>query len=293
MPPLYPQIQPPKKKKISVTNGTTFPQAPPMQTFQAAYVTIIGKTHKGLITIPCLFDSQTPAVSGGYGGWQVVSRRKKVGIVDWQGVDPFRMIIGLMLDAWAPNALPTAVQGLVEDECQNLALLAQSQRMINGRPPSITFDTKDNNNLPKPNATWVVEDLTWGNAIRNRDTGLRERQQVTLNLLELVEDTTFSSLSPALTRRTAVIGDGSLAFPKTYTVKPGDTLGSIAAHVYGKESKWHLLSNANGIRHPLNITVGQVLKVPSPTSPAAKKTTTKTATAPTTSLSPYSTGTFP
>ena len=274
---------PTPKTKVVQTN---FPQAPTQKSFAASFVTIIGQTSGGRIVIQSMLDSTTPVLTGGYGGWQVISRKKKVGIVDWAGVDPFRMSIGLMLDAWSPNALPTAVQGLVEDECQNLALLSQAQRGINARPPAIKFDTHDNNNLPKPNATWVIENIQWGNAIRNRDTGLRERQQVTLSLLELIEDTTFNTLSPALTRRTAVIGNGSLAFPKTYTVKPGETMGNIASRIYGKESKWHLIANANGIRDPGSITVGQVLKIPQPSSPASKKITTKTTAAPSTSLNP-------
>lgn len=279
---------PAKKKKIVIVSpgGANYPLGPKPKSYNASFVTFSGRTNSGLIVIQSLLDSTVPQIIGGYGGWQTVARKKKVAIVDWQGVDPFRMTMGLFFDAWTDQSLPTAVPGLVEDECQNLALLAQAQRETNGRPPAIKFQLNDNNNIPKPNATWVIEDLTWGAAIRNRDTGLRERQQVTIQFLELIEDTTFNTLSPALTRRTAQIGNGSLAFPKTYTVAAGDTVGSIAARIYGKESKWHLIANANKIRDPSSIKVGQVLKIPDPTSAAAKTSTTKDS-AVSTSLSPY------
>jgi hypothetical protein len=51
---------------------------------------------------------------------------------------------------------------------------------------------------------------------------------------------------------------------RSYTVRPGDTLGSIAKRFYGHASDWHVLFRANRakIRHPGLIYPGQVLRVP-------------------------------
>lgn len=62
----------------------------------------------------------------------------------------------------------------------------------------------------------------------------------------------------------------------TYTVKSGDTLAKIAAKYAGMTYK--KIADANGIKSPYTIYVGQTLKIPvsSGTTPAASGTTTKT-----------------
>lgn len=60
----------------------------------------------------------------------------------------------------------------------------------------------------------------------------------------------------------------------TYTVKKGDTLSGIAAKLLGDASKWTLIAQANGIKDPSKLQVGQVLKIPgapgqSPPAPVA------------------------
>lgn len=260
-------------KRPTQTNLPRGVQAP---SYHASFVTLVCKINSKPIVVQSLMDATLPVITDGYGGWIVIPRKKKVGIVTWQGNNPMQMKIGLMLDAWGPNALrPNHVEG----DCQSLELMASANRKNNTRPPAITF-LHDQYVLPQQDIKWVIEDLQWGDGIRNRDTGVRTRQQVSLVMRELVEDTLLNTLSPALTRRTATISENSLAFPRTYTVKPGDTIGAIAARIYGKEALWHTLAKANGIRDPNGITVGQVLKVPSPSS-SPGKTPAKTTPVPT------------
>lgn len=54
------------------------------------------------------------------------------------------------------------------------------------------------------------------------------------------------------------------ALPATYTVKSGDTLSSIARHLYQSADYWPVLywTNHHKIRYANEIEVGQVLKVP-------------------------------
>jgi LysM repeat protein len=56
---------------------------------------------------------------------------------------------------------------------------------------------------------------------------------------------------------------GSGQQQRTYTVKKGDTLSSIAAHQLGKSSRWTEIAGLNGLRDPNRINVGQVLRLPS------------------------------
>lgn len=50
--------------------------------------------------------------------------------------------------------------------------------------------------------------------------------------------------------------------PKTYVVRQGDTLSAIAGRVYGDPDDWHRIADANGIRDPRTLRVGQKLKIP-------------------------------
>lgn len=64
------------------------------------------------------------------------------------------------------------------------------------------------------------------------------------------------------------------ASPATYTVKKGDTLSGIAAKLLGDSSKWPTIAQANGIKDPSKLQVGQVLKIPGAAEqspPAASK----------------------
>jgi N-acetylmuramoyl-L-alanine amidase len=49
---------------------------------------------------------------------------------------------------------------------------------------------------------------------------------------------------------------------RTYTVKPGDTLGAIARDMYGSAAKYPLIAEANNITDPRRLWVGQVLTIP-------------------------------
>jgi nucleoid-associated protein YgaU len=49
---------------------------------------------------------------------------------------------------------------------------------------------------------------------------------------------------------------------KTYIVKRGDTLSSIAAAEYGDPAKWRPIATANGIDNPRLLTAGKTLVLP-------------------------------
>ena len=47
----------------------------------------------------------------------------------------------------------------------------------------------------------------------------------------------------------------------TYYVGEGDTLVTIASKIYGDSTKWSYLMNNNGLKNPLDLVVGQALKL--------------------------------
>jgi nucleoid-associated protein YgaU len=57
--------------------------------------------------------------------------------------------------------------------------------------------------------------------------------------------------------------------PRTYTVKSGDTLTSIAQKNLGSEARWHEIAEANPMIDPIKLRIGQVLNMPGPAGAAA------------------------
>lgn len=56
--------------------------------------------------------------------------------------------------------------------------------------------------------------------------------------------------------------EGAPSGYQTYTVKKGDTLGSISKKFFGTTTKWKKIATANGISNAAKIKVGQVLEIP-------------------------------
>ncbi|MCG8669523.1 MAG: LysM peptidoglycan-binding domain-containing protein, partial [Pseudomonadales bacterium] len=50
--------------------------------------------------------------------------------------------------------------------------------------------------------------------------------------------------------------------PSSYVVAEGDTLQSIALSVYGDETRWYLIADANGLSANSDLKIGQTLKIP-------------------------------
>lgn len=214
----------------------------------AAYVTIQSSSPK--LTVKAILSQDMPKVTG-FGGWVEVSRPRRVGFMDWQGIGPKRLAFGLMLDKWGDGP------ATVEQDCLDLERMASAGPQ-NQRPPSLKITDGE---LPHKGVTWVIESLEWGDCIRQRDTGKRVRQVVSLTLVA-VSDPYAAAKSPAATSRANASGRGGQAHPARYTVKKGDTLSGIAAKQYGDAAKWHAIATANNIRDPKALKVGQVLKLP-------------------------------
>ena len=49
---------------------------------------------------------------------------------------------------------------------------------------------------------------------------------------------------------------------QTYTIKKGDTLGSISKKFFGTSTKWKLIAETNNISNPASIKIGQIIEIP-------------------------------
>jgi LysM repeat protein len=75
----------------------------------------------------------------------------------------------------------------------------------------------------------------------------------------------LSSLAPGAARSTATLRPATAKPARTYVVRAGDTLRSIARRMYGDENGWRRIYQANRseIANPDSLVVGSELRIPS------------------------------
>lgn len=213
-------------------------------------------SSEGVATAIARLDSQPPTVTGGYGGWTVTSRARRVGLTVWNGRDPIRMSVPVLFD------------GYVDGDGQEIMISRLSRMALpplkGGEPPVITVSGRG---LPHPGPTdWVIENLQWGTNVIQGFNGsgvmVRLRQDCVVNLIEYVADdrAAFKRLDPFSKAK----GKSKSGWPKRYVVRPGDTLAKIALRFYKNAGKWHGIAKANNIRDPRNLKVGRTITIPAP-----------------------------
>lgn len=194
------------------------------------------------LSVTGLRGQTPPSPSGGFGGWTRVARPHRKALTQWDGIDPAGLTFSLIFDG--------SGEASVEADCLKLERLAQppADRVA---PPVVRVQ----GGLPHTDLNWVIDTLTWDGSPSFGPEGNRQRQEVTITLLEYV---------PADTVQDAATQARSAATPvsKTYTVKKGDTLLSIAAARLGDYTRWTAIAALNGLRDPNRLTVGQKLKLP-------------------------------
>lgn len=75
------------------------------------------------------------------------------------------------------------------------------------------------------------------------------------------------SMAPPILSQDDILSFDAIPMPKqrgyqTYTVKKGDTLGSISQKFFGTTTKWKLIASANNIENPASLRQGQVIDIP-------------------------------
>src|SRR5262249_51210098 len=149
-----------------------------------------------------------------------------------------------------------------------------------GSPPRVQF-AAPGGAVPHQERVWVVDTLTWGDAVMN-GAGDRVRQQVTLGLLEYIADVRVGEDSTAgrirrqaartktkagAAQKRVIAGHGRPKVGQTRAAAAaafgsGDDLLSIAARELGDADRWVEIAQLNGIRDPRSIAPGQVLRLP-------------------------------
>jgi len=160
-------------------------------------------------------------------------------MVVWKGEDPWRMAVPVIFDGWIDDKN-------VEYDIRRTTQLLQSR---GDRVPPYTF--RIDGALPVSGGVWVMETIDWGDNVywrRNRGSGVRMRQDATLNCLEYEPETVLTINKPP-----------PMSVP--YRVRAGDTLQSIAA---AKNITLQSLKDSTGIRDGKKLKPGILIMIPPP-----------------------------
>lgn len=188
----------------------------------------------------------TPAkITDGYGGWQVITRPRKVGFTQYQGRNPFSMQIHIMFDGYAAGV----------DQEPALRMLTWMSIPADGQsdPPRVRLYGPA---LPYPSTgDWVINQVEYGDSVIWDKFGKKRfRQDVTLTLMKYVRP-------DSLDNKIATVG---LTVSKSHVenVKPGDTLRRLAAYWYGDAKQYRVIADANGLIDPVAVIKLKKIRIP-------------------------------
>lgn len=223
------------------------------------------------LTLTCRLAEERPDVTSGYGGWDEVTRPRRPPITTYRAPTPLHLSLSLLLDRWAEGAS-------VEAQITTIEKMARPTG-VNRAPPRLRV-AATGQHIPHTERTWVVGELTWGDALMNK-RGNRTRQQVSVVLYEFVEDTYLTEKSAARRRRVKASKHHAGAPAKRLRAKrkrhivktkttsasgsqfgQGEDLLAIAARELGDANRWVELAELNGVRDPRAIVPGQVIRLP-------------------------------
>jgi LysM domain len=222
----------------------------------AANTVTIKSTEPDLkVSITALLDGAGAVVTGGYGGWDMITRPRRQSVTHWGGRNPFSMDLAIVLDGH--QRFDT-----IETECNNLDRLALPFPNPGGTPPVVQLIGEA---IPHQDILeWVIDGLEWGATIRDRN-GHRTRQHVVIKLIRYVQIDKIQVTAAAKSRTKG--GGGGV---RTVPVKKGDTLQKISARYLGYGHRWREIRALNpGLDDPDNLKGRTTVKIP-PKKPKAK-----------------------
>jgi hypothetical protein len=217
------------------------------------------------VRVTCWLDGPPIPTGAGYGGWTVVSRDGQEGFVEFDGPDPERWSVPVLLNGWSDYI----DQAPMWDDLWSMA------KMRGGKPPG---PVRVYGILPErlTSSEWVIEAILPGDQEKflfddgTRDKKEREKESRRYMLLRAAAVVTLVApdepklvTDPIKRAQKHASGHGK---PHTVTVKKRDTLLTIAARVYGNPARWRDIAAANPKAVPYGdpeaVKPGTVLKLP-------------------------------
>lgn len=186
-------------------------------------------------------------------GWSNVQRHWNISFTNWDGAPAYELQVPCIFDQFKYNPDNKLTKNSIEDSCRVMERLCEyiprKRRTAIVRIDSGGSIPHDYTNDPQK--WWVITSIAWGDYIINNQ-GNRCRQEFTVNFWDWRPET--------ILKNKVRLPDQPV--PKTYRVKRGDTLPKIAAYFYGDQAEWRNIASLNKVPHPLQLKVGNVLKMP-------------------------------
>ena len=216
------------------------------------------------LSVRCGHGDGAVIPSGGYGGWQIVQRKQRVGVTEWQGVDPMQWDVPFLLDGYHARGHTDELISQ-NDKMYRLELLAAPQN-VSKRDVEITTTPPVVNVFGPPglilnDLDLVIADLQWDRELMILDNIYENylRAGGTITFMKYIRDRHLAHLDAATQNR---LGKKKKAKHKTHRVAHGETLKDIAKEELGDASRYKEIMDVNKIRDPRSIHVGQLLKMP-------------------------------
>jgi hypothetical protein len=146
------------------------------------------KSRKPPMSFTCWLGDDGARPTGGYGGWDIIDRPRRIAITQWNGRQPLQMDVALLIDGFAAN-------DNVETECRVLEKMAFSGDGPGEAPPVITID---GDFVPHTSLEWVISNISWGAMLRRRADGKRVRQEA---VVSLIRNSTYDKVQLSAARR--------------------------------------------------------------------------------------------
>jgi len=125
------------------------------------------------LSVTCLMGADPPKPTGGYGGWEIVPRPRRVALTQWTGREPLQMEVPIVLDGWKQN-------DSVEYDCTKLERMALPYVK---EPPAVKLVGTA---VPHNDLDWIIQDIQWGDAMKMTN-GDRARQEAVLIVISKID----------------------------------------------------------------------------------------------------------
>jgi hypothetical protein len=131
------------------------------------------KTTAPRLQFTCWLGAEAPKPTGGYGGWDITPRPRRVALTQWRGREPIQMDVQILFDGFKKN-------DSVEYDITKLERMALPYKV---EPPKVKLIGTA---IPHSDLDWVIQNIEWGASLSLRN-GDRVRQEATVTLYSHID----------------------------------------------------------------------------------------------------------
>lgn len=216
----------------------------------ARLVTFAPVNPPGAPVVALLGDGPFSAAAAG--GWAFVGRPRRVAFTEWSGEDPYTLTGPILFDGFEDNRP-------IDQAIESMRRLLRNPVGPRAEPPVLQVRGSA---IPQSQRLWVLNAFEQGDVLRRKD-GAILRAFFTVTLLEyLPGDVIVAGAKTPAQAAKAKTTTAHSTTARTYTVRKGDTLTSIAAKQLGSAKRAGELGDLNGVRDSRTLKVGQKLRLP-------------------------------